>query len=248
MSMKELIKVTHNNELNVSSVFARDLYDGLGLRLSDWSRWLKTNVEQNEFFVEGNDWVGFSMMRNGNETKDFAISLDFAKHIAMQARTEKSHIYRNYMIECEKKSQLSIPKTFAEALRLAADTQEALEKAQLQIEQDKPKVKFAEIVTESSNTRCVRVWVKSMKHEMNLKVGEREVFKWLVDNKYIFKDEGGYLPYAKYESNGLNYFTVVLDEINGIPIRALKITGNGVANLTEKVVSHFSISTSTELV
>ncbi|MCR3759207.1 ORF6C domain-containing protein [Clostridium felsineum] len=34
---------------------------------------------------------------------DFAISIEFAKHIAMMARTEKSHKYRNYFIECEKK-------------------------------------------------------------------------------------------------------------------------------------------------
>jgi phage antirepressor YoqD-like protein len=104
---------------------------------------------------------------------------------------------------------------------------------------DKPKVKFAEVVTESGNTRCIRVWVKSMKHENNLIVGERAVFKWLLDNRYIFKEGSGYLPYAKYEANGLNYFTVVIDEINGKPRRMLKITGKGVVALTGKVVECF---------
>ena len=41
-------------------------------------------------------------MTNGNEIQDFAISLEFAKHIAMMARTEKSHEYRNYFLECKK--------------------------------------------------------------------------------------------------------------------------------------------------
>lgn len=41
-------------------------------------------------------------MTNGNETKDYAVTIDFAKHIAMMARTNKSHEYRNYFINCEK--------------------------------------------------------------------------------------------------------------------------------------------------
>ena len=132
------------------------------------------------------------------------------------------------------------PKSFSQALRLAADVQEKLEVAQLKIEVDAPKVQFAEVVSDSSNTRCIRIWVKAMKHENNLTVGEQQVFKWLLDNRYIFKDGGGYLPYSKYEANGTNYFTVVIDEINGKPRRALKITGKGVVALTGKVVSHFN--------
>jgi len=122
--------------------------------------------------------------------------------------------------------------THSESLRLYADL---LDKQ----EQDKPKVRFAEIVSESSNTRCIRVWVKAMKDENNLTVGEREVFKWLLDNRYIFKESGGYLPYAKHESTGTNYFTIVIDEINGKARRMLKITGKGVVSLTSKVVEYF---------
>jgi len=122
--------------------------------------------------------------------------------------------------------------THSESLRLYADL---LDKQ----EQDKPKVRFAEIVSESSNTRCIRVWVKVMKDENNLTVGEREVFKWLVDNRYIFKESGGYLPYAKHESTGTNYFTIVIDEINGKARRMIKITGKGVVSLTSKVVEYF---------
>ena len=132
------------------------------------------------------------------------------------------------------------PKTALELAREQVELLERLEEAHLKIEQDKPKVKFAEIVSDSSNTRCIRVWVKAMKHENNLKVGERDVFKWLVDNKFIFREAHGYLPYARYESNGLNYFTVVIEDINDKPRRMLKITGRGVVALTGKVVSHFN--------
>lgn len=97
----ELIKIT-TDEQGQKLVSARELYLGLGLNKAHWKRWSEQNILNNVFFKENVDWVGFAMMVNGNETQDFAISLDFAKHIAMMARTEMSHKYRNYFIECEK--------------------------------------------------------------------------------------------------------------------------------------------------
>jgi len=72
------------------------------------------------------------------------------------------------------------PATAARAWADEVDKSTALEK---QVKIDAPKVKFAEAITESSNTRCIRIWVKAMKSENNLTVGEREVFKFLVDKK-----------------------------------------------------------------
>ena len=89
---------------NVSAVSARDLYLGLGLAKANWSQWLQNNIEKNEFFVENKDWVGFMLDVNGNETRDFAISIEMAKHLAMMAKTTNAHDYRNYFIECEKKA------------------------------------------------------------------------------------------------------------------------------------------------
>ncbi|RKI47799.1 hypothetical protein D7V67_10235 [Clostridium paraputrificum] len=100
--MKELIKINTNEE-GKQLVSARELYLGLGLNKAVWSRWYKTNILENDFFKKNLDWVGVQHDVEGNEVQDFAISLDFAKHIAMMARTEKSHEYRNYFIECEKK-------------------------------------------------------------------------------------------------------------------------------------------------
>lgn len=104
--MNELIKI-QTNEQGQQLVSARELYLGLGLDKSQWSRWYKKNIQENEFFLENNDWVVLDTMttteKGGQVAKNFAISLDFAKHIAMMARTEKSHEYRNYFIQCERK-------------------------------------------------------------------------------------------------------------------------------------------------
>ena len=117
--MKELIKVTTNAE-GKKLVSARELYKGLGLARTKWTPWYTKNIIQNEYFKENEDWLGVSLEVTGNTTKDFAISLEFAKHLAMMSRTEKSHEYRNYFIECEKIAleiqQPKLPRTFKEAL------------------------------------------------------------------------------------------------------------------------------------
>ncbi len=100
---KQLIKVTTNEE-GKQLVNAKELYLGLGLNKAVWARWFNTNIVKNDFFKEGIDWIGVQQYVEGNETTDFAISLEFAKHLAMMARTGKSHQYRNYFIECEKKA------------------------------------------------------------------------------------------------------------------------------------------------
>lgn len=99
--MNQLIKITEKEGKQLVS--ARELYLGLGLNKTQWSRWYPKNIQENEFFTKDVDFTGVRLNVEGNEVQDFAITLDFAKHIAMMARTEKSHEYRNYFISCEEK-------------------------------------------------------------------------------------------------------------------------------------------------
>lgn len=85
--MNDLIRISEKDGRQVVS--AKELYLGLGLDKSHWTRWSVQNIEEDKFFHENEDWVGFATKANGNETKDYAITLEFAKHIAMMARTEK---------------------------------------------------------------------------------------------------------------------------------------------------------------
>ena len=76
--MNELIKIDTDNKTT-----ARELYEFLQLDRSNWSRWAKSNIDDNAFYQEGTDWWGFVTMTNGNETKDYRLTIDFAKHLCM---------------------------------------------------------------------------------------------------------------------------------------------------------------------
>ena len=44
--------------------------------------------------MENVDYVGFAIMANGNETTDFALTIDLAKKLAMQVRTDKGEMVK----------------------------------------------------------------------------------------------------------------------------------------------------------
>ena len=57
----------------------------------------------NPFALENVDYVGFAIVANGNETTDFALTIDLAKKLAMQVRTHKGEMVRDYFLTCEKR-------------------------------------------------------------------------------------------------------------------------------------------------
>jgi phage anti-repressor protein len=107
--MQELIKVATNSQ-GERVVSARELYEFLGMNNAVFARWSKKNIEENQFAIENEDWAMLNiMLSNGNQTKDYALSLDFSKRISMMARTEKGEQLRNYFIECEKALKATVP-------------------------------------------------------------------------------------------------------------------------------------------
>jgi anti-repressor protein len=84
----------------VYSVSAKDLYIGLGRSMGAWSKWAEANIETDPLFRENKDWLVRSMVFNGNETRDYSVSLEFAKYLTTSVRTEKAQEYRNYFKEC----------------------------------------------------------------------------------------------------------------------------------------------------
>jgi phage anti-repressor protein len=97
---QQLIKISL--EGGKKTVWLKDLYERLGHNMTHWKRWYTSNILENSFAIQNEDWVAFTMMANGNETMDFQISIDFAKRIAMMAKTEKGEKIRAYFIKMEK--------------------------------------------------------------------------------------------------------------------------------------------------
>lgn len=121
--------INHNGKQAVS---AKGLFDFLNLEGSNYVRWIKKNITSNEFAIENEDWVFTSYMTNirpngenpktsrGRPSKDYVLSLEFAKKLAMMSRTEQGEHVRQYFIECEKKA---VPKVLTQAEMLLQSAQ-----------------------------------------------------------------------------------------------------------------------------
>lgn len=133
----KVIKV--REESGKQLVSARELYIGLGYDLSHYTRWVKKNIIDNSFCEEGIDWCSFAINGepdnetfNPNPTKDYALSIDLAKKLAMMARTEVGDRIRDYFIQCEKKLQSMVkilPQDYLSALKALVVSEEEKQKA-----------------------------------------------------------------------------------------------------------------------
>lgn len=190
--MNELIKVTEKDGKQLVS--ARDLYRKLELADGQFARWARTNIVENPYAIENEDWVGFDIYVEGNSTKDYAIVLSFAKKIAMMSKTEEGNKVRDYFLECEKKSQRYIPKTYSEALLLAARQAEQIECQQKLIEEQKPKAEFYDDVVDSKDAIDMAKVAKTL----NMGIGRNNLFQFLRDKKVLMQNN---TPYQYYVDN-----------------------------------------------
>ena len=102
---------------------------------------------------------------------------------------------------------IGVPRTFAEALRLAADQQEQIEKQQKLISEQKPKVEFFDTVAESKTAVSMNDAAKSLNFN---NVGRNKLFDILRTQKILMSDN---MPYQKYVDAG--YFRVIEQKWTG---------------------------------
>lgn len=260
--MKEIIKI--HNEIQIGSevvkaVNSKELYLKLteGNSQTNFSRWIERNLINNSFMVENRDYIVFSQWAktpaegvffHRNKTSNTGgrpgkydnlyITIDTAKHLCMLTDCKNGHTIREYFIECEKElrkvQQQRLPQTYREALAELLREVEEKEKLAAQIEEDKPKVEFANQVAISDDCIAIGDFAKILTDNKTIKIGRNKLFKWFRDNKYLMSDN---MPYQQYID--LDYFRVieqtyeVNDEVK-IGTKTL-LTGKGQLYFTEKL-------------
>ena len=86
---------------------ARKLYDFLELAPQNYARWCKSNILDNEFAAENEDYFYSSSMKNeqgrGNFADDYRLTAHFAKKLSLKGNGEKAEQAREYFTTIEER-------------------------------------------------------------------------------------------------------------------------------------------------
>lgn len=170
----------------------------------------------------------------GRPATEFYLNQRQALFICMKSETEKAFdvqadIIRVYDDYLNGEKQPAIPKTYAAALRLAADQQELIEAQQRQIEAAQPAVQFHdEVIQDETGEFTVSEACKTLFHRA---VKERDLRAWLMRNQWLCKRNNGNEPTAHAMDSGwmrsrLDYIPAIRKTVS-VPV----LTGKGLALL-----------------
>ena len=186
--MNELITVNYDNEQ--PTVSARELHDFLEVG-ADFRHWFPRMCEYG--FEGGRDFnpVKFDRVQyEGNRevrrtVDDAAITIDMAKELCMLQRNDKGKQARQYFLQLERDWN-SPEKVMARALQIAHKRIHTLSE---KIEQDAPKVLFADSVAASPTTILIFDLAKIVKQN-GVDMGGKRLFAWMRDNGYLVRRQG----------------------------------------------------------
>lgn len=245
--MNELIPIRESQlDGPVRTVDARDLHRLLGVA-KDFSDWIKAQFARARL-VEGRHYCEIESRplsgehsRGGRNRRDYFITLEAAKHIAMMAGTDKGFEVRDYFIECERKAIAPARElTRMEILTMALESEKEVQRLQAEnnvlatrVARTGPMAAALErIAAEVSDGNCITDAAKT------LQIQPKQLFTWLEKNGWIFRRERGstWVAYqARIDSGHLAVkISVVGTHDDGSPRTAaqVRITRKGLARLS----------------
>jgi anti-repressor protein len=181
---KGLVPIYQSNEEKLVS--AREIHEflGSGYKFTDW---IQEKIEKYGFEEDADYYLlqNFPKQtgRGGHNKKEYLLTIDTAKEIAMVENNDQGRKVRKYFIEVEKKARqiYSVPKSFSEALYLASELQK-------KIDNDRPKVIFADAV-EASHTSILIGELAKMLNQNGVNIGQFRLFQWMRENGYLMRNK-----------------------------------------------------------
>lgn len=237
--MNNLINVTLN-ENQEPVVSGRQLHKVLNVN-SNYTTWFERMTEYG--FTEGQDFLpNLEKSTGGRPKQDHVLKLDMAKEIAMIQRTDKGKEVRQYFIQVEKDFN-SPEKIMARALKIA---DRKIIKLEATIEEQKPKVIFANAVSASHTSILVGDFAKLMRQN-GLNFGQNRMFTWLRENGYLISRKGNSWNMPTQKAMDLGLFEIKETTINHsdghISInKTPKITGKGQLYFADKLLNNNDIA------
>lgn len=238
--MEQIIKINTNEE-GEAQVSARELYDALEVKKSyRFSQWFDTNSKQ---LIADEDFTSVdasTVVNNGavKAIKDYALTIDAAKQIAMMSGTPKGREVRMYFIQVEK-AWNSPDQIMARALQISKMKLEHKDKL---IAELKPKALFADAVSASQTSILVGELAKLLKQN-GVEMGANRLFVWLRENGYLIKRKGTDYNMPTQRSMELGLFEIKEHShinSNGVNVttKTPKVTGKGQQYFINKFLSH----------
>lgn len=230
--MDELIKIEKNSE-GIEVVSARELYKKLGYDQSQFSRFVKSKIIDNEFSIQNIDYQEIDIeVEIGNGVKrnvhDYALTIDFAKKLSMIAKTEIGEKIREYFIAREKQAKelekQQLPKDYLSALKALVVSEEQKQLAQQKVKELEPKAESFDVFIDSFS-------LQGFKEVANMLGYGRNKFMATLRNLKILTSMN--IPYQNYLDMGL--FEVKESTQNGFNIAVTYVTPKGIDYLRKKI-------------
>ncbi|HAA6209643.1 TPA_asm: phage antirepressor Ant [Listeria monocytogenes] len=239
------------NEKGEKFVDARMLHEKLlvNTRFNDWI----SRMIGNYGYENGLDFYSTLSKTNGRPSTNYFLTLDTAKELAMVQNNEMGRAIRKYFIEVEKQARklateyptfsYMIEDPVARAKKWIEEQQEKQE-ALKQLEEQKPKVIFAEAVQTSENTILVKDLATILKQK-GLDIGQNRLFEWLRGSGYLL-NKGAYYNKPSQKAMNLGLFeqkTHIHTDRNGLMITTYtpRVTGKGQVYLLNKLLEEHGL-------
>ena len=243
--MNDLITINYDNDK--PTVSGRELHEALGIN-TPYTQWFGRMAEYG--FTENEDfWTAHKNVIRSDGTEmpqvqlEHSLTIPMAKELCMLQRNEKGKQFRQYFIKVEEawnSPEMVMKRALEIANRKVEELKQRTFSLETQIEQDKPKVLFAQAVETAHTSILIGDLAKILKQN-GVQTGQKRLFEQLRQEGYLMKGGSSHnMPTQRAMEMGL--FEVKESTINNpdgsIRInKTTKVTGKGQTYFINKFLS-----------